>query len=77
MLHRNSDRVKKGANGIYDDDDKKMELSAAGYGEQDSIRSSRGSHRYHNQHAQGWFGAGFFRSPGPVGRFLGFSWQIR
>ncbi|XP_022083436.1 potassium voltage-gated channel subfamily KQT member 4-like isoform X3 [Acanthaster planci] len=51
MLHRNSDRVKKGANGIYDDEDKKMELSTGTYGEQDSIRS-RGSHRYHTQHAQ-------------------------
>ncbi|XP_038051749.1 potassium voltage-gated channel subfamily KQT member 4-like [Patiria miniata] len=51
MLHRNSDRVKKAANGIYDDEDKKMELSTGAYGEQDSIRS-RGSHRYHTQHSQ-------------------------
>ncbi|XP_071804288.1 potassium voltage-gated channel subfamily KQT member 1-like isoform X3 [Asterias amurensis] len=51
MLHRNSDRVKKGVNGIYDEDEKKLDISSGQYGENDSLRS-RGSHRYHTQHSQ-------------------------
>ena len=51
MLHRNSDRVKKGVNGIYDEDEKKLDINTGQYVENDSIRS-RGSQRYHT-HSQG------------------------